>query len=614
MNNNRLHKFIAGALMTSALISPVMGQEVDEIIVSATGIPTPAAQIGASVDIITAQDLKQKQITYLQDALSTVAGISTYSSGGTGTTSNVFMRGLSGNYSGVYVDGVQINDPVSQQASWAYLPTHGLASVEVLRGSQGVLYGSEAIGGAISLFTAYGGETQNTASIETGALGTNIFSLSSQGQRDNLGYGVFVQKTDTDGISAANEENGNVEEDGYESLTARARFVLDVTDQISLDLALRSISSEVETDEFSFGLGVVDDPNAYTDFDAVGGRLAVDYKDDGAHHRLSIGESQDVTSSYGTFPSTTTGERSLISYRGVFDVATNTKALFGLESETDTYIATTNTYEADTEAVYALVQYADENALSASVSVRQDEHDNFGSFETYRLAGRKMFGDIGFRASYGTGFRAPSLFENFGESPFCAGGVCGDLTLQPEESESADIAVIFAPNKAASFELAYFKIDISDIIEYRVDRYVQSDGESQSSGYELRGRYDVDAATTISGNFTALDAETPTGARDIRRPEKTLNLSVTRDFSDRVSGNANLLMVKDVIDTDFATFPSQQVTLDDYALLNMAVSFAITDKVKWSARLNNVLDDAYETTLGYGTPGRTAYVGLTANF
>jgi vitamin B12 transporter len=127
------------AALTLAPMAPLSAEEVDEIVVSATGIPTPLAQIGASVDIITAEDLERQQITYLQDALGTVAGVSSYQSGGPGSTSNVFLRGMTGKYSGVYVDGVQINDPASQQAAWAYLPTHGLESVEVLRGTQGVL-------------------------------------------------------------------------------------------------------------------------------------------------------------------------------------------------------------------------------------------------------------------------------------------------------------------------------------------------------------------------------------------------------------------------------------------------------------------------------------------
>ena len=116
-----MKKKLSIGLLTLFAITPLWAEEVDEIVVSATGIPTPISQIGASVDVITAEDLERQQITYLQDALATVAGVSTYQSGGPGSTSNVFMRGMTGKYSGVYIDGVQINDPASQQAAWGLI-------------------------------------------------------------------------------------------------------------------------------------------------------------------------------------------------------------------------------------------------------------------------------------------------------------------------------------------------------------------------------------------------------------------------------------------------------------------------------------------------------------
>ena len=247
-----MKKKLSIGLLTLFAITPLWAEEVDEIVVSATGIPTPISQIGASVDVITAEDLERQQITYLQDALATVAGVSTYQSGGPGSTSNVFMRDMTGKYSGVYIDGVQINDPASQQAAWAYLPTHGLESVEVLRGSQGVLYGSEAIGGAISLFTAYGGETTNQAVFESGSFGTESLSFSSRGESGKVGYGLFAQQIETNGISAASESNGNTEDDGYESLSAHGRAVINLSDQVSVDIALRSVSSEIETDAWVY--------------------------------------------------------------------------------------------------------------------------------------------------------------------------------------------------------------------------------------------------------------------------------------------------------------------------------------------------------------------------
>jgi len=626
---------IAGLCLGASLIAPAVAQEVDEIVVSATGIPTPAAQIGASVDVITAEELENLQVTYLQDALTNLAGVAAYSSGGVGSTSNVFLRGMTGKYSGVYVDGVQINDPASQQASWANLPTHGLSRVEVLRGTQGVLYGSEAIGGAINLFTAYGGKTQSSVALEAGSFGTNIVSLSSQGEAQplgyKLGYGLFVQQTDTDGISAANEENGNVEDDGYESLTGRARFVVDLSDQLSVDLALRSVSSEVETD----GSGPSDNLSNYTDFDALGGRLSIAYEAGAWQHKLSFGQSEDISSAYTFSALTTEGSRDSLQYRGVFEVSDTIDVLIGVESEEETYETSAAIYDTENEALLALLQYSDEQGLSASFAVRQDDSKTFGKFETSRFAAKKMLGDFGFRASIGTGFRAPSLYENYGLSVYCAAGLCGNTQLQPEESQGHDLAIIFQPNPKSYLELASFRITVSDFIKYgnvtpdagdaclgansyggnvatQCGRYEQSDGDNTSSGYELRGHIEISEQTFLSGNFTKLDAETETGARDIRRPEETVNASLSHRLSERLTGNVNVQMVRNTIDTNFSTY--QQVDLDDYTLLNLSTTYQLNQMTKISARIQNVLDDQYETTLGFGTPGRAFYLGLTASF
>jgi vitamin B12 transporter len=624
-----------GASLMAPVLTPALAQEVDEIIVSATGIPTPAAQIGASVDILTADELAEMQSIYLQDALTKLAGVNSYASGGAGATSNVFLRGMTGKYSGVYVDGVQINDPVNQQASWANLPTHGLDSVEVLRGTQGVLYGSEAIGGAINLFTAYGGETKTTAAVDTGSFGTNIVSLSSQGEANplgyGLGYGLFVQQTDTDGISAANEIDGNVEKDGYERLTGRARFVVDLSDQISVDVSLRSVSSEVDTD----ASGPSDSLTNYTDFDSIGGRVSLAYAAGDWQHKVSLGQTEDINSAYTFSTLTTIGSRDSLAYRGVLEFSDTVDLLIGVESESETYETSDATYETDNDALLALLQYSGDQGLSASLAVRQDDSKAFGKFDTSRFAAKQMFDRFGFRASIGTGFRAPSLYETYGLSDYCADGLCGNTQLQPEESQGHDLAVIFQPTKKSYLELASFKITVSDFIKYgtvtpqagdaclvansypgnvatQCGKYEQSDGDSVSSGYELRGRIEISEQTVLSGNFTKLDAETETGARDIRRPEETWNANLSHRISERLSGNMNVQVVRKTIDTNFATY--QQVDLDDYTLLNLSAAYQLSQMAKLSARVENALDDQYETALGFGTPGRAFYIGLTASF
>jgi vitamin B12 transporter len=284
-----------------------------------------------------------------------------------------------------------------------------------------------------------------------------------------------------------------------------------------------------------------------------------------------------------------------------------------------------------------LLQYTADNGLSASIAIRQDDNDAFGSFDTYRFAGKKMFGAFGLRLMHGTGFRAPSLFELYGESDYCVANVCGNSSLNPEESESSDIALIFQPNPDVQFEIASFEVEVSDSIEYGSEvpanaadpclasnsyltfsattcgKYEQAGGESKSTGYEVRPMRQINDATSLTLNFTNLDAVGPSSGdsdhrpRLSRRPENTLNTTIFHNVSERLSVSGSLTMVQDVVDNNNAV-------LSNYELVNLGVLYQANDDLKLHARLENVGDEDYETALGFGTPGRAAYVGVSASF
>ena len=174
---NKIHKKI-GALGLSALVmtgANAAAQDTlpDEIVVSATGVPTPVAQIGTSVDVVTAEDLRDGQYVYLQDVLRG-QGINVAQSGGTGTLSNMFLRGLPGRHTNLIVDGISLFDPRSNQVLWNDVLVDGTRQIEIIRGSHGVLYGSNAVAGVVSQFTEIGGETQTSAYAETGATGQGV--------------------------------------------------------------------------------------------------------------------------------------------------------------------------------------------------------------------------------------------------------------------------------------------------------------------------------------------------------------------------------------------------------------------------------------------------------
>ena len=244
---NKISIFGMSALVLSALSAAAQDTLPDEIVVSATGVPTPAAQIGASVDVITAEDLRDGQYVYLQDVLRG-QGINIAQSGGIGTLSNVFLRGLPGKHTNLIVDGISLFDPRSNQVLWNDALVDGTRQIEIIRGSHGVLYGSNAVAGVVSQFTEIGGETQTSAYAETGRYSTNRIGLTGQGELGQAAYGYAISHLDTDGYSAADEDDGNTEDDGYDNTTLHARADLQLTSDTQIEFVMRHVSGTVEFD------------------------------------------------------------------------------------------------------------------------------------------------------------------------------------------------------------------------------------------------------------------------------------------------------------------------------------------------------------------------------
>jgi len=596
-------KLSLGLMAALTLTTPLWAEEVDEIVVSATGIPTPLAQIGASVDIITAEDIERQQITYLQDALKTVAGISTYSSGGPGTLSNVFMRGTGGKYAAAYVDGIKINNPLNQSIAWSQLPAHGLETVEVLRGAQSVLYGSEAIGGAINIYTAVGGDREFKALADAGSFGTTRFVGSAKGEVDDFAYGASIEKVTLDGFSIASTADANgipLEDDGHEKTSARFRVKADISQKLSADIAYRIISSETDTD----APGPVDSSTNYADFDASGFNVKVNYQQNAIGHSFSYGLTEDENESGSGVEA---GERSSLGYRGILDFGDGMSLLVGADRDVETYKSAANEYEASNVAGYVVMQlYVD--GLSTTVAARRDDHEEFGVFDTYRISGVLDLDGFSVRGTYGTGFRAPSLFELY-DIVY----MTGNTELMPEESAGGDVGLVFSAADDASLEIAYFFSTITDLIGFGPDfRNAQTTGDSDTSGIEMRGEKVLFDDYMLTGNYTYLTAEDADGDRLIRRPRHTLNLNLTTDITERISIAGSLQMVRDVVDTDFST--NTEVKLDDYNLVSLTGSYIVNERIKATARVENLLDEDYETVSGYGTAGRAFYVGVSSSF
>ena len=602
-------RMVAPLIALLAFAPHVKAEEVDEIIVSATGIPTPAAQIGASVDVITAEDLERQQITYLQDALKR-KGINIPQSGGTGTLSNVFLRGLPGKYTDLVVDGISMYDPRSEQVLWQDVMMEGIRQLEILRGSQGVLYGSNTIAGVVSYFSNIGGADRHRLKAETGEFSTERLALTGNGARGPIDFGYAVSHMKTDGISAVKDPSGD--DDGYETTTVKLVTQTEILKDVILDLVLRQSEGESEFDATSNlpPYGPADALGKGEEFSRQASRLAVTFENGNSTQEIAFNKYDAEIDSVTNFAITEGDDssREQLSFRSTYR-GEQFSFILGLE-DTDISREISGTgYEANSSAASAMVIRKVGEALDITIGLREDDHQYFGSHTTYRATAALAVGNKSVvRAAHGTGFRAPTLYNLY--------SVYGNQDLQPETSASSELGADIALTLDTSLSFTAYQVDIEDLIEFTslatppYGRYMQADGTTTSKGIELSIAHSL--TENVSANFATAytDSKVPDtnggDKRQVRVPRLQSDLGFNLLVSEGLNLSANISHVKGVVDGG--------VDLDDYTLLDLRAAYQINENLKANARLENAADEDYETISGYGTPGRAFYVGVTSSF
>ena len=319
------------------------------VVVSATRTPQPESKTGASIDVITAADLKTRQAVVLTDVLATVPGLSVSRNGGVGQTTTVFTRGASDGQTLFLIDGVRIEDPSStvQGPILQDVLVNGIDRIEVLRGPQSTLYGSDAIGGVVNIISTRGGDTPFAlnASAEGGSFGTYRLNAAVNGTADIVEYGAAIDWFGSDGISAADSRNGNTEADAYHHLGATANLRVHVLDNVSVDL--RGYYTQARDDFDGFpppAFSFQDTPEFGRDVLYTGyAGINVDLFDNRFHNRFAaLGLSSDRRT-FGNFDFFTgaftpdinffgKGGSTRFEYQGSFDIDPDNQVVFGAES------------------------------------------------------------------------------------------------------------------------------------------------------------------------------------------------------------------------------------------------------------------------------------------
>ncbi|MFV0369592.1 MAG: TonB-dependent receptor plug domain-containing protein [Hyphomicrobiaceae bacterium] len=585
------------------------------IIDSASRTPLDINKVGSTVEVVDREDIERYSETTVKDYLARLPGITFTQNGPPGTTTTIQMRGGYGRYIKVLVDGVDISDPSAPQvaASLEHLLVGDLERIEVLKGSQSTLYGTEAVAGVVSLTTrrAKRGYAASV-NMEGGSYNTGRGGATVSYGAEKWSAVASVIGLKTGGFSAADENDGNTEDDPYENTTFSGSGDVKVADGVTLFFAGRQVRSDIEYDGFP--------PPTYTFQDTEDGTIThsragkvgahVNLFNDKFRNTFSYQMSDSERDIYGSFTGWYKGQRKKFEYQGISEFAKQFSLMVGADHDRLSASSSGDPVERDVSITGLFAQALIEpiENLNFTVGGRRDDHDAFGTFDTYRITGAYFIPrtDTKFRASYGTAFRAPSLYELY--SP-----LYGTPDLDPEESDGWDAGIDqgFLGGKV-KLSATYFRLDTENLITFvfsptPCDCYVQTPGVTERQGVELTAGFQLMPNLFFGVNYTYTDTEEPDGTRLIRVPKHALTLTGEYRPIDRLS----LLVSANIVDD---TLDNGDIALDDYVLLNAKVSYDLNKNVSAYIRGENLLDQEYQTVIGYGTSDLAVYGGLRIRF
>lgn len=614
-----MNRFLGTVSALSLTALPAFAQEVIDlgtITVSAGLEETTPAETGVSVDVITEAELAETGEARVTDFLARQPGVTLRSNGPLGSLSGLSLRGVSQNNIAVRIDGIDVSDPSGTQVAFDFgsLLTSDISQIEIIRGAQSAIFGSEAFGGVINITTKRAAKEGSsvTAGVEFGSYGTARLSTTFANRGDGHETAVTLSHTASDGFSAADENDGNTEADGYEArrVSASGRYALG--DGMVLALSGFAESARFDYDE-GFGSTVFDgSPDEVTERSQTGLRAALEFGLGGLDNTLAVSRfriDRTLTGSngFGPFVFEYGGQRDSLTWQAGVDVGATGRLAFGLETVRETYedaiFGATQDHETVINSAFAEYAVDASDALSFSLALRHDDHSEFGGYTTGRASALwTPRDDIRVRANLATGYRAPSNYELFDV-------FSGNADLTPETSRSADIGVEKLYAGGAYARATAFWVEAEDIIDYSFTTfgYVQRDGTATRKGIELAGGLPIGdrAFVDLAYTYTDSDADVTLDSSSWTTivPTHTLAATVTADLTDRLG-----LAVTALYEADRAG------GLDDYGVVNTTVSYGFAEGAEAYVRIENLFDTEYQTVPGYGQSDRAAFFGIRASF
>ncbi len=596
------------------------------VVVTATRTKTPLEQVASSVTVITARQLQATHRPFVLDALREVPGVYVSQTGGRGGVSTVALRGGAAGDTLVLIDGVPVNDPSSPDRAYDFstLTVDNISRIEILRGPQSTLYGSDAMAGVINIITARGsGSPKARLTLDGGRYKTADGVIGSGGSVQKFSYSATASRYSTAGFPFAALQPGDTHNDGDRDSTFSARADGQLSRAFSLDFTGRYQKGDADSADFPVDKAV-DDGIHRAATEQKTGRVEGHWQPLGAKWDVLAGLSAntlnrdyfDQVTGQDSSQSNYNGRTSRADIQADYAASPTNLVTFGAERLRDRSQFSSAFESLGERHIFSTGLYAqDQITLTprwfATAGVRSDNHETFGSRTTYRATSSYQLAGAGtrLRATYGTGFKAPTLYELY--DPFI-----GNDKLRAESSESYDVGLeqSFLQDRGA-FSATYFHNDYHNLIDYTQNGTPNGQYENVSTagahGVELIASYRAASQLRLSLNYTYTKTHGADGKPLARRPASVYGATLNYQAAPRLGFNLDGVYVGDRLDP--GPYP-KVVNLPSYTVFNLAGDYKLAPDYSAFLRVDNLFDKHYEEVYSYRSASRGLYGGLTFSF
>jgi vitamin B12 transporter len=604
--------------------------QVDTVIVTGTSLDDTIESTGSSVSILTEDQLNSGQYRNALSALKQVPGLDVVQSGPNGGNAAIFLRGGNSEHTLILLDGIELNNPATTNRAYniANLTLENIERIEVIRGPQSTVYGSDAMGGVINLISKKAKEgVRATVSSEAGTYNsfTQIGNVSYGSQSFDVTTGITRQ--DVGNISAADAGNGNKEHDDYSntSLSTRLRFA--PTSTIELTNTTRYTRNHTNLDNFGGAGG--DDPNRFMRNEEFFTRgdvtttLLSEQLVPSAYIAYTRHNLEDINNpdrnSVEVLDSEFSGDIVTAGTKLKWVPTSWAATLLGIETQAEradsryysdglfgAYEDNLFGQQARTNSIFGEAKLSYEDRMHLDAGLRYDDHSIFGNRTTFKIAPVVHATEtMKLRGSVGTGFKAPSLVQLYSSY--------GNQNLDAERSLGYDVGIdqVVVPD-VWTLSLTYFRTDYENLVTFNPATFVSENiDSSRTQGLEVATNLDVTSAVSARISYTYTDTlNETTGQSLLRRPRNKLTTSLTYKPMKQLSTQIQWRVVSSRYDNDFNRYPPERVSLAGYGLVDVAASYALDPDIEVFARIDNLFDKEYQEVLGFGTMGAAGYAGI----